>query len=132
MPTAGTRTFDHAEIVTLGKSGLVAREIAEQLGCSKSLAGNVMKAARDAGEVIPRARRSARDPETPLIPRAEKPPVVVVVKEHRNRSIFEEDGLYTPPPKITADEAATVRADLQRRGLNELIAMLGISEVVAS
>jgi hypothetical protein len=132
MPRQGANTFDHAAIVKLAKEGYVAREIAAELGCSKSLAENVVKGARDAGEAIPRARRSTHDPKPAPEPKPKTVQPIGRRLERGPRSPMEEDGMYAPPPKITDDEARTVRNDLKRRGLVALIAMLGISEAVAS
>jgi hypothetical protein len=131
MPRQGVHTFDHAAIVKLAKEGYVAREIAAELGCSKSLAENVVKGARDAGEAIPRARRSTRDLNPAPAPKPKPQPTGRRV-EGAPRSPMENDGMYLPVPKITDDEARTVRDDLKRRGLDELIAMLGVGQAVAS
>jgi hypothetical protein len=133
MPRQGANTFDHAAIVKLAKEGYVAREIAAELGCSKSLAENVVKGARDAGEAIPRARRSTRDPNpAPALKPKPKPKPTGRRVEGAPRSPMENDGMYLPVPKITDDEARTVRNDLKRRGLDDLIAMLGVGQAVAS
>ena len=121
MPRRGDNTFDHSEIVAFAKDGMRQPAIAELLNCSLSTVTNVIREARAAGESIPTPPRVKRVAAPKLVSPAPK-------QDRGPRSPMEESGLFAPIPGVTEDEASRVLADLKRRGLDELIAMLGLSQ----
>lgn len=111
---AALRKYDHELIISLAIEGISSRqEIADAAECSVPIVTGILARARKAGRSIPHIPRVSQR-KYPIPARA-TPAVVVPQRE------------YVPVRGADEDDAERVRADLERRGLLDLIAMLGLA-----
>lgn len=122
------RKYDHELIIRLAREGCWSRkQIADAAGCDVPIVTTVLARARKAGQSIPVIERVSRRGVPMSSYRVREvsgslpaPMVEPVLPPDPGSS-------YVPIPGADEQDADRVRRDLERRGLGDLLSMLGLA-----